>query len=282
MTPKFLLHLHKRHPSLLLAIALALGVLGLRLLIIGEPFELFLLDLVFKARPTEPSDPRIVIVAVDEPDIQKLKQWPRSDDILARVLTNLQTQNPRVITLDVYREDNLYRADIYKDFLVSPGSLSLSHIFQSSLQLIRIEHIGRNTVAPPSGLAERNRVSFSNLSLDSDGKARCAILAVNPEEPVKIGLATLIALQKPNQTFQSLSFDVLDDGILANLVIAQIVYIRGIAPSLNNSFLTPCEVSNTSKLPHVASLEVHAQITSQLQHTTPPSDFVDRHGGGGG
>jgi CHASE2 domain-containing sensor protein len=80
------------------------GVLvALRLAGALQLLELVALDQFFRLRPLEPADPRIVIVTIDESDIKKLRQWPMSDAVMARLLLRLKQQNPRAIGLDLYR-----------------------------------------------------------------------------------------------------------------------------------------------------------------------------------
>lgn len=165
-----------------------IGVIGARMLGIFEPFELFLLDAFFKQRPHEPIDSRIVVVTVDEEDLRQLAQWPISDAILAQVLGNINSQNPRLIALDIYR-----------DFPVEPGSQQLLDIFTSTPHLVGIEQVGEIQVGPPPELAIRNQVGLSNLLIDSDGKVRRSLLSVNQDNTVQFGLAAFAALQYLNQ-----------------------------------------------------------------------------------
>ncbi|MGK7890782.1 MAG: CHASE2 domain-containing protein [Leptolyngbyaceae cyanobacterium] len=162
-------------------------VLGLRMLSVFEPFELFLLDSFFRLRPHESADSRITIVTVDEEHLRQLAQWPLTDETLARLITNIRAQNPRVIALDIYR-----------DFPNEPGSQQLADVFASTPNLIGIEQVGEIVVAPPPQLDRQNQVGFSNLMKDADGRVRRAILSVNDDNDggeLKFGLATLAALQ---------------------------------------------------------------------------------------
>ncbi len=61
-------------------IAVALPLLGLRYLGGLEPLELIAFDQFVRLRPsaTEP-DPRLLVVAITEDDIDKQQQWPISD-----------------------------------------------------------------------------------------------------------------------------------------------------------------------------------------------------------
>lgn len=187
MNLKVVLQTQKHYISIVLAVMVIAGLTGLRLLGVFETFELRLLDSFFKMRPQELPEARITLVTVDEPDLRQLEQWPISDAIMAQMLSNIRAQHPRVIALDIYR-----------DFPVEPGSQPLLDVFTSTPNLIGVEQVGENPVAPPPALAERNQVSFSNLLLDADGKVRRALLSVKQDDDVQFGLGTLAALQYLN------------------------------------------------------------------------------------
>ena len=293
----------KQKASPLLVLLIIAGVLGLRILGAFEPFELFLLDAFFKLRPSEATDPRIVVITIDETDLRQLARWPLTDRELAKVLDHVRSHQPRIIALDIYR-----------DFSIQPGQEELLHIFSSTPNLLGIEQIGEIPVAPPPELAKRGQVGFANLPLDSDGKIRRAILSVKQGEQVSLGLGTFTALEylkhdqielkqtdpdkaelgtamfrslspfsggyghfdhhgyqimlnyrKPNQTFQRFSImDALENSIPSHLIRDRVVFIGVTAPSLNDTFLTPYDISNLSITAHSAGVEIHAQITSQI------------------
>src|SRR5919199_869425 len=60
-------------------------------------------DQLFRLRPREAIDPRIVLVTIDESDIKKIGQWPVSDAVLAKTIEKLKAQRPEAIGLDLYR-----------------------------------------------------------------------------------------------------------------------------------------------------------------------------------
>ena len=61
-------------------------------------------DLFFRLRPQEAPDAEIVIVTIDEADLKTIGEWPIPDVILAKALTQIQTLEPSVIGLDLYRD----------------------------------------------------------------------------------------------------------------------------------------------------------------------------------
>ncbi|PZV10077.1 MAG: hypothetical protein DCF22_17440 [Leptolyngbya sp.] len=149
--------------------SIAGGLLLLRFAGALQLMELLALDQMFRLRPVEVADPRIVLVTIDESDIKQLGQWPMSDAELARVITSLKQQKPRVIGLDLFR-----------DLPVEPGHQSLVNVFTATPNLIGIEKViktanGQVVQAPPL-LKQRDQVSASDLLLDTDGRVRRSLL----------------------------------------------------------------------------------------------------------
>ncbi|MGC9504510.1 CHASE2 domain-containing protein [Baaleninema sp.] len=141
-------------------------------------------DQLFRLRPSEPIDERIVVVAIDEPDIVAVGQWPMPDALLATLLRRIRDGNPDAIGLDLYR-----------DLPVEPGHELFQEVARSTPNLFGVEKLLSNTVAPPPVLAEAGRVGISDVMPDADGKIRRAILsAENPEGESRLGLAPVLAL----------------------------------------------------------------------------------------
>ncbi|MBD1938101.1 CHASE2 domain-containing protein [Microcoleus sp. FACHB-68] len=143
------------------------------------------LDKFFRLRPREPVDPRIVIVTIDEADIDRLEQWPMSDAKLAKLIENLKKQQPLAIGIDLYR-----------NLPVRPGHDALVKVYQSTPNLIGVEKLVGETVAPPVILKQQDQVGLADLVLDADGKVRRGLLSVKPneKEPSQLSLAVRLAL----------------------------------------------------------------------------------------
>ncbi|OUL22241.1 adenylate/guanylate cyclase domain-containing protein [Nostoc sp. 106C] len=152
------------------AVVIALRVTGLLQLL-----ELTTLDQFFLLRPQEPVDERIVIVEINEPDISKLKQWPISDGVLAKVLDNLKQQQPRAIGFDIYR-----------DLPVNPGHQNLVKVFETTPNLIGVQKVSHKSdsfqVNSPPELKQRQQVGANDLPLDGDGKIRRGLLYVGLDD----------------------------------------------------------------------------------------------------
>ncbi|MFB8787291.1 MAG: CHASE2 domain-containing protein [Potamolinea sp.] len=137
--------------------------------------ETAVLDRWFRLRPPESRESRVVIVTIDEADISRLGRWPMSDATLAKLITKLQTHQPALIGLDLYR-----------NLPVKPGHQELLNVFASTPNLIGIQKAlsdaNGSTVEPPPVLRERNQVAASDLVLDADGKVRRNLLSVRVSE----------------------------------------------------------------------------------------------------
>ena len=133
------------------------------------------LDRLFRWRPTESEDSRILLVTIDEPDIQNVGQWPIPNTVLVELLEKLKAQQPEVIGLALYR-----------DLPTGEDDRALQRLFASMPNLIGVEKVGGDAVAPHPTLEENDRVGMVDLLLDADGKVRRSLLSVNrtPIAPV--------------------------------------------------------------------------------------------------
>jgi diguanylate cyclase (GGDEF)-like protein/PAS domain S-box-containing protein len=150
------------------ASGVAAGIVGLRLggaLQLGE-FAFY--DQMFRWRPVEAVDDRIVLVTVEESDLDRLQQWPMSDAQLSDLLNLIHQAQPKAIGLDIYR-----------NFAVAPGSEKLTRTFQSIPNLIGISKLQDSTsggVGPNPLLAQKQQIGFNNIILDDDQRVRRSLL----------------------------------------------------------------------------------------------------------
>lgn len=143
-------------------------VVLLRLTGILQPLEFAALDQLFRLTPIAPTDERVIIVGIDDGDIQQAQTWPISDGVMAQLLTQVRSYQPRAIGLDIYRE-----------LPVNPGYPQLKQVFETTPNLIGIEKLADGSgaaVRPPGELAQRHQVSFNNVIVDGDGRVRRATL----------------------------------------------------------------------------------------------------------
>ncbi|NES22337.1 MAG: CHASE2 domain-containing protein, partial [Symploca sp. SIO3E6] len=158
--------------EILTALSVSSFVIILRLIGVLQSWEWATLDQLFRLRPLEPTDERIVIVGIDEADIQNLENAIISDKVYAKLLKKLKAQQPRAIGLNIYRE-----------FPVEPGYEQLKKVFESTPYLVGIQKVagepGRDTVAPPPVLKALGQVGANDVILDADNKVRRGLLDLN-------------------------------------------------------------------------------------------------------
>ncbi len=184
---------------------ISLLTISLRLLGALESSELAMFDQFLRWRSPEPTDNRIVIVGIDERDINEYG-WPIDDAMLAQLLDKVRQQKPRVIGLDFARNlpvGNGY-AQLEKLFQSTPnliGATKLADLVDSNFA------IASSGIAPPPALAKLGQVGAVNLVLDTDGRLRRGLLALQlPNGDSSLSFALQIALlyldQEPNVPYE--------------------------------------------------------------------------------
>ncbi|HEY9623637.1 MAG TPA: CHASE2 domain-containing protein [Crinalium sp.] len=170
----------------MIAASVAGVIILLRLMGALQLLELAALDQLFRIRPIEPADPRIVLVTINESDLATVVDWPMSDATLARLLQQIKQQQPRVIGLDIFR-----------DLPVGTGYQDLIDIFVSTPNLVGVEKVirdaGGERIKPPPGLDPQKQVAASDLLLDIDGRIRRNLLSLNQKNQPKLGLGAKLA-----------------------------------------------------------------------------------------
>jgi CHASE2 domain-containing sensor protein len=152
-----------RKLDLVVAILAVTGVvLGVRQLGWLQPMELAAFDLMIRWRADDPPDPRLLVVAITEQDIEALGQYPISDRVLADTLEQLAQYQPQVIGLDLARNVPVKagHGELVKH-LKNPALIGITYIGNHHLE----------RVPPPPGVPAE-RVGFSDVLLDPDGIVR--------------------------------------------------------------------------------------------------------------
>ena len=267
-----------------------------------QRFELFVFDSLMWLKADQGQDPRILIVGITETDIQEYGN-PLSDQQVADVLAILQTHEPEVIGLDIYRKT-----------LYPPGREALQQQLAAD-NVIAITNVGTDaaidSVPPPDGVPW-DRIGFNDLSIDPDGVIRRSLLFVNASDQryysfgLRVALAYLPGHEKlfdydyknlyindyaiprlearsggyeklDNRGFQTLLRfrsrvapadqlsvnDVLEGNFNPSQVNGKIVLIGSVASSLKDEFYTPYSASRDTRFT-MSGVIVHAQIISQL------------------
>lgn len=153
---------------LLTSLGVASCITLLRLTGILQSLEWGALDQLFRLRPLESRDERIVIVGISEADLREVGKWPIPDRVLSELLNKIHAARPQAIGLDIYR-----------DLRVEPGHEELLRTYRNIPNLIGIEKIGDKEnigVAPPPILENLQQVGFNNVVVDLDGTVRRGLL----------------------------------------------------------------------------------------------------------
>lgn len=170
----------------LFAIPILIVILICSLQLVGffQLLELRFLDRLFQLRASEGIDPRIVMITFDDRDINKIGRWPFADDVIAKLITNVKADNPRVIGLDVYR-----------NLPVEKGFDQLKLIFQATPNLIVTEKFVSPSVLPPPYIDYVNQVGFVDTVVDQDGTVRRGLLSIEkPNGEIIYSFSVKIAL----------------------------------------------------------------------------------------
>ncbi|MEO1353505.1 MAG: CHASE2 domain-containing protein [Cyanobacteria bacterium J06635_15] len=134
-----------------------------RLLGLFQSVEWKTLDLFLRLRPAEPTDERVLIVAINEADIQNIGTYPIPDETLAALLKQLDQYKPRAVGIDIFR-----------DLPVEPGHQVFVETLAELPYVFGIEFLDTGIEGPPSLPDER--VGFVDFPLDHDGSVRRSFL----------------------------------------------------------------------------------------------------------
>lgn len=167
------------------------GILLLRTLSLLQTAELSAIDILLRLRPSEATDERIVIIAIDQKDINQY-QWPLSDQLLADLLEKINEQNPAAVGLDIVR-----------DRPIGLGEAAFRSQIESMPNFVGIEalHANPDFYTKPldvmwkldSNGEKKEGVGFNNLVLDADGVVRRNILYWGFEETTRRSFALQLA-----------------------------------------------------------------------------------------
>ncbi len=268
-----------------------------------QPLELAAYDALVRLNSSEEPDPRLLVVAITEADIQGKNRWPLSDQTLADVINQLQRHNPRVIGLDLHR-----------NVPQPPGTAALEKAFKAD-NLIAIEKLGNplkdGIPAPPS--IPKQRIGFNDFLVDPDGIIRRNLLYAytgdkqfysfslrvaltylsqegytlrvtpttlaigNVNLPLlkrqsgsynnldALGYQVMIDYQTPQATTRELTVtQVLQGEFDPTWVRDKVVLIGSTAPSLKDLFSTPYSSQAHQDSDKVPGVYLHAQLTRQI------------------
>lgn len=168
---------------------------GLRLMGWLQVWELAALDHLMRLRPSEPQDPRLFIVAVTNEDVAAQPPHTRrngtaslSDRTLQQVLAKLNSYQPKLIGLDIYRDyptDQAFPA-LAKQLGSRDRLVTICRYYQGSISSPVDQDKG---IAPPPELPIDPQqpkfnpdlpIGFSDFILDRDQILRRHLLSLTP------------------------------------------------------------------------------------------------------
>ena len=164
-----------------------LAVMGVRSQGLLESLELQAYDWAFRLGPHQQGQrPPMTLVTITEQDIQTLGHWPISDEVLAKALTHIHAQGPRVIGVDIYR-----------DLEVPPGRQVLNQVLTTHPEIIMVQKFGKpeqGGIPGPRILKGTDRVGFSDMLVDPDGVVRRGLLFLDDSTTVSRSFPLLLAM----------------------------------------------------------------------------------------
>ena len=162
----------QNEPYWLTSIVVTCLILALRQVGSLQPLELLAFDNMVRIRGERGPDSRLLIIEATEEDIRNQSEWPLSDQTMADLLNQLQTDSPKVIGLDIYR-----------DIPQGSGQAALAEALQMP-NVVAITSLGiseSDSIPPPPGM-EPSQVGFNDFIIDPDGILRRSFLFASTAE----------------------------------------------------------------------------------------------------
>ncbi|GAB4525593.1 MAG: hypothetical protein Tsb0014_05100 [Pleurocapsa sp.] len=264
-------------------------VMVLRLLGLLQTFELQAFDHLMRRRPHEEPDKRILIVRATSEDLKMQQEKPQnkvfvslSDRTLSQVLGKLQSYQPSVIGLDIYR-----------DFAVSPEYPELQTFFQQNhlfgICKIRDPEAGDLEGVAPTPEIPPERFGFSDAITDRDGILRRHLLSMKPQEPTdpciaQNHLSFLLALYYLDTQY-GIEFKNLSEKALEITIpsLDKKLVLKGLQPSMKGgyqradlggrqillnyrSLSSPLEIADTLSFQDLLQDKIRPEKIAELQH----------------
>jgi CHASE2 domain-containing sensor protein len=192
-------------------------VMGVRYFGMLQPWELQAYDHLMQLRPRiENSDPRLVIVTINEADIryQNQKGMKRtgslSDKALTQLLQKLEQYQPTTIGIDIYR-----------DFSVDPNYPDLITRLKQDNRIFAVCKVPANSDNAPDGIhppyeVPTERQTFSDFVVDDDEVPRRQLLYLTPslKSPCTAENAFSLQLARHYLLDQGIKADITPQGYL--------------------------------------------------------------------
>lgn len=177
---------HKRVIVLLIALAVALLTIGLRLVGGLEELELKAYDWGMALRPAKTTTSRVSLIGITEEDITAIGGWPMSDATLAEALAKLVSHHPAAVGVDLYR-----------NLPVPPGRSELEEVVRKNPRIVLVKKFGDRSspgVPAPAFLGEESeQVGFSDMVIDPGSVVRRGLLFLDDGKTVFHSMALRLA-----------------------------------------------------------------------------------------
>jgi CHASE2 domain-containing sensor protein len=224
-----------------------------------EPFELAAYDYMVRSRAATTPDNRLLVVKVTEDDIQR-EGYPLPDATVNKLLVKLESYQPRVIGLNIYRPQQTNFGDGVKNKNDIIGVCKFSSLKEPE-------------IPPPSNFIINN-IGFNDLALDSDRTMRRALLFANSEDKkcnAKYSFASLLAIVYLEK--QNIKSDFLpnEDWVLGKTVIPPLWKTSGSYEEMDNGGY---QIMLDYRHPDYLAKEV--TITDILNNKVNPSLIKDK------
>lgn len=140
-------------------------------------------DLMMRARGRLPVPDEIVIVAIDEPSIRQLGQFPWERDLTARVLDLVSAGKPKVITLDILYAESTETEDdeALADAIKRAGNVAISEQLIEEQTAVESGHSTWLRSLPEIKSAAAG-VGHVNVGTEQDGAAHDMLLRLSDDE----------------------------------------------------------------------------------------------------
>ncbi|MBF0195118.1 MAG: adenylate/guanylate cyclase domain-containing protein [Magnetococcales bacterium] len=151
-----------------------------------ETVELSAYDWTVRLQLENPQEDKIVQILASEEDLNQFG-WPLSDQVVSKILQRVIVGSPRVVGLDLYREQPR-----------PPGHEQLLSVLQANKEIIAVYKFGdskQKMVPMPPTLKGLGRAGFADWVIDGDGAVRQGLLFLNRDGQSKASFALHLGLK---------------------------------------------------------------------------------------
>lgn len=174
--------------AMLLAGVIVAGISLLRATAFMQLMELNSFDvLLTSASQTDTEPSPVVLIGITEEEIQSLGRWPLTDEMLSNTLKQILSYQPRVLGVDIYRDQE-----------TPPGADELNALLSNTENIVLIHKLGgpgSPSIRPPAVLQGSDRIGFSDMVIDPGGAVRRGLLFMDDGQQAYSSLALALTLK---------------------------------------------------------------------------------------